>query len=197
MDIDWTYLGKVTGVKNQGSCTSGYAFAATGVTESFFLKKGIFVLLSEQQIIDCTRSQGNQGCNSGWPSSALNYMTFSGITTSSQYPYVGKDQTCRIAGGAYKIAGYTSYPGCNGLTSQLNNSPIAVTVDATNWSPYRSGIFSNCASNINHAVLLVGITGGNWKIKNSWSTGWGEAGYMRMASRNTCGICIYAGVVPR
>lgn len=40
MDIDWTYLGKVTGVKNQGSCTSGYAFAATGVTESFFLMRG-------------------------------------------------------------------------------------------------------------------------------------------------------------
>ena len=48
-----------------------------------------------------------------------------------------------------------------------------MTVDATNWSSYKSGVFTNCATKINHAVLLVGVVGGNWKIKNSWGTGWG------------------------
>jgi aminopeptidase C len=42
---------------------------------------------------------------------------------------------------------------------------------------------------MNHAVLLVGIVSGNWKIKNSWGVKWGENGYIRLAPGNTCGIC--------
>ena len=74
-----------------------------------------------------------------------------------------------------------------------------MTVDASNWSEYRSGVFTNCGKSINHAVLLVGIVGGNWKIKNSWGTGWGESGFIRLgaAGSSTCGVCNYAGVVPK
>ena len=74
------------------------------------------------------------------------------------------------------------------------NRPLSVTVDATNWSHYTSGVFNNCRASINHAVLLVGVVGGNWKIKNSWGTSWGESGYIRLASGNTCGVCQYAAV---
>lgn len=196
-DVDWTAQGKVTPVKNQGQCGSCWAFSAVGVTESFFLFKGQNTNLSEQQLVDCSRPQGNQGCNGGWPHSALTYVQANGITSESAYPYVARDQQCKTQGGAWKIAGYNSYSGCNGLSSQINNSPISVTVDATNWSPYKSGVFNNCATGINHAVLLTGVVGGNWKIKNSWGTSWGEAGYIRLASGNTCGVCVYAGVVPK
>jgi C1A family cysteine protease len=50
-----------------------------------------------------------------------------------------------------------------------------------------------------HAVTLVGY--GNdpvtaldyWKIKNSWSTEWGEDGYVRIArGTNVCGVASYA-----
>jgi hypothetical protein len=58
------------------------------------------------------------------------------------------------------------------LASGIEKHPVTVTVDTTNWSLYRSGIFNNCKASINHAVLLVGVSGGNWKIKNSWGTGW-------------------------
>jgi cathepsin L len=61
--------------------------------------------------------------------------------------------------------------------SQINNSPIAVTVDATRWSSYRSGIFNNCplsSSSTNLSALLVGFVGGAWKIKNSWGIGWAK-----------------------
>lgn len=196
-DVDWTTQGKVTPVKNQGQCGSCWAFSAVGVLEAWFLFKGQNLNLSEQQLVDCSRPQGNQGCNGGWPHSALSYIQANGITTSAAYPYVAKDQACKTQGGAYKISGYTSYSGCPGLSSQINNSPVSVTVDATNWSPYRSGVFTNCATGINHAVLLVGVIGGAWKIKNSWGTGWGEAGYIRLGSGNTCGVCAYAGVVPK
>ena len=86
--------------------------------------------------------------------------------------------------------------GCNGLSNGINSSPISVSVDATNWSRYGGGVFNNCNASINHAVLLVGVVGGNWKIKNSWGTSWGESGYIRLASGNTCGVCAYPGVVP-
>jgi cathepsin L len=196
-DVDWTTQGKVTKVKNQGSCGSCWAFSAVGVLESFYLFKGQTTNLAEQQLVDCSRPQGNQGCNGGWPHSALTYVQANGITTETAYPYVAKDQTCKTQGGAFKIAGYNSYSGCNGLSTQINNSPISVTVDATNWSPYRTGVFTNCGTGINHAVLLVGVVGGAWKIKNSWGTGWGEAGYIRLGGGNTCGVCAYAGVVPK
>ncbi len=195
-DIDWQAQGKVSAVKNQGQCGSCWAFSATGVLESVYLMHGQSVSLSEQQLVDCSRPQGNQGCNGGWPSSALNYVKANGITSESAYPYAARDQTCKTQGGAWKISGFSSYSGCNGIVSQLNNSPVSVTVDATNWSPYRSGVFTNCGASINHAVLAVGVVGGAWKIKNSWGTGWGESGYIRIGGGNTCGVCAYAGVVP-
>ena len=196
-DVDWVSQGKVSPIKNQGQCGSCWAFSATGVMESWAKFKGQNVNLSEQQLVDCSRPQGNQGCNGGWPSSALKYVQANGITTESAYAYVARDQSCKTQGGSFKISGYNSYSACNGLQSSINNSPVSVTVDASKWSSYRSGVFSNCGTSINHAVLLVGVISGNWKIKNSWGTGWGESGYIRLGSGNTCGVCAYAGVVPK
>ena len=196
-DIDWTSKGKVSGVKNQGQCGSCWAFSATGVMESWSMIKGSSANLSEQQLVDCSRPQGNQGCNGGWPSSALKYVQANGIASQSEYPYVARDQSCKKNGGNFKISGYSSASGCSGLSSDINNHPISVTVDASNWSAYRSGVFNNCKASINHAVLLVGVVSGNWKIKNSWGGSWGESGYIRLASGNTCGVCQYAGVVPK
>lgn len=172
-DIDWTTQGKVSGVKNQGQCGSCWAFSATGVMESSALFKGQSVSLSEQQLVDCSGGYGNHGCNGGWPSSALNYVKANGIRSESEYPYVARDQSCKAQGGSFRISGFSSFTGCSGLSSAINGRPISVTVDASNWSPYRGGIFNNCATGINHAVLLVGFVGGSWKIKNSWGTGWG------------------------
>lgn len=196
-DVDWTTQGKVSKIKNQGQCGSCWAFSATGVMESWALFKGQNVDLSEQQLVDCSRPQGNQGCNGGWPSSALKYVIANGIASGSEYPYVGKDQTCKKNGGSFKIGGQTSFASCNGLSSGINSHPISVTVDASNWSTYRSGVFTNCRTGINHAVLLVGVVGGNWKIKNSWGAGWGESGFIRLGPGNTCGVCSNAGIYPQ
>ena len=80
-DVDWTTQGKVSKVKNQGQCGSCWAFSATGVMESWWLIKGQSVDLSEQQLVDCSRPQGNQGCSGGWPHSALSYVQANGITS--------------------------------------------------------------------------------------------------------------------
>ncbi len=67
---------------------------------------------------------------------------------------------------------------------------------------YVSGIFNaTCGTAVNHAILAVGFgtdaeLGLNyWKVKNSWGSGWGEEGYIRLVrdplingGQGQCGI---------
>jgi cathepsin L len=159
------------------------------------IQDGSKVDLSEQQLVDCSRKYGNQGCNGGWMDSAFDYIIDNGITNSATYPYTARDQLCKTNGGSYKISGYVDIDGCTDLLNALSARPISVAVDASNWSPYKSGIFNNCGENVNHGVLLVGATENFWKIKNSWGTSWGEQGFVRLQnaqnSLDTCAICQY------
>jgi len=140
--------------------------------------------------MDCS---ANSGCNGGWPATALSYVQSNGLTNSSDYPYVAKQGSCKKTGGSFKISGVGNVGAlCSALTTSIVTQPIAVAVDATNWSPYRSGVFNNCSNAINHAVFLVGVLSGNWKIKNSWGASWGESGFIRLQSGNTCGLCLYS-----
>lgn len=98
--FDWRQNYGVSKVKNQGSCGSCWAFSATGAIESrLFIQYGPGPrgdrtertprLLSEQQLIDCSQGKyGNHGCNGGWPSWAIDYVTDTGgIACEKCYPY--------------------------------------------------------------------------------------------------------------
>ena len=191
-DIDWVAAGKVTPVKNQAQCGSCWAFSAVAAIESGLLVAGQGATnLSEQQLVDCSRSYGNQGCNGGWMDSAFQYVRDKGLTTTQAYPYVARDQACAIDSGSVKIKSFVDVPGCDNLWNALSGRPVSVAVDASNWSSYKSGVFSTCGTAVNHGVLLVGATDNYWVIKNSWATGWGENGFIRLARGNTCAICGY------
>jgi len=75
---------------------------------------------------------------------AFQYIKDKGIASGTSYPYVGKDQKCKIDGGSRKVTGYVNVAGCDNLLNTLFQRPASVAVDATNWSPYRTGVFSNC-----------------------------------------------------
>ena len=187
--IDWTTKGIISPVKDQGQCGSCWAFSAVGTLEAYSLMKGKSVNLSEQQLVDCSKKYGNMGCNGGYNIQGLNYVKDHGITYTSSYPYVAKTQTCKVDGGDFKISGVSAASGCSGILTALQSRPVGVSVDANNWSKYASGIFNNCKTSIDHDVMLVGATDTYWKIKNSWSSSWGENGFIRLAPGNTCGIC--------
>jgi C1A family cysteine protease len=189
-DVDWTTQGATTPVKNQGSCGSCWAFSATGALEGLsYLTNKVLESFSEQQLVDCSGSYGNQACNGGLMDNAFKYVKDHGILHEDQYVYKGVKQTCSQNAGPFKISGFTDIKNCNDLATGLSGRPIAVAVDATNWSPYKSGVFNNCKTALNHGVLLVGATDQYWKVKNSWGATWGEAGFVRLTRGNTCGIC--------
>ena len=119
----------------------------------------------------------------------VNEISHLGITTQKEYPYVPMKRPCQTDGGAFKITGYTDIRNCNTLANTIMSRVVSVAVDASKWSRYASGVFENCDKKLNHGVTLVGVKNGSWWVKNSWGNGWGEKGFIRLASGNTCGIC--------
>jgi cathepsin L len=202
-EIDWTAKGAVSAVKNQGQCGSCWSFSTTGALESsYFLEHKQMMSFSEQQLVDCCGAKGFgcQGCSGAWPEDAMNYVNKFGIMGESEYPYTARDGQCKNTDSAKKILN-ASQPWSmvrKGDVDQLANAlkvqPISICVDASRWSLYKSGVFNNCKTQpLDHAVLLVGVAAdGTWRVKNSWSTGWGESGYIRLSPGNTCGVAEHA-----
>ena len=188
--IDQREYGVVSGVKNQGQCGSCWAFSTTGSIEGFQAQQsGYMQTYSEQQLVDCSGSYGNQGCNGGQMTEGLSYVIQNGITTEAQYPYYAQDGYCQYNGGGYRFNQYATAQASNaGLKSAVAVRPTSVGVDAQNWSFYGGGVFSDCGGSIDHGVLAVGYTEDYWIVKNSWGPGWGESGYIRLAMGNTCAI---------
>ena len=61
MTVDWRAAGAVTPVKDQGNCSSCWAFAATGALEGRnWIMRGHLVSFSEQQQVSCNGTCG--GC---------------------------------------------------------------------------------------------------------------------------------------
>merc|ERR1719412_2235880 len=187
-DVDWVSKGAVTPVKDQGRCGSCWAFSATAAIESYaeLAGKGLKVL-SAQQINSCDKRDG--GCNGGNTETAYEYVKGAGgIELNSDYPYTsggGQTGSCKFNSGriAVSISGYHSVSrGESALKSALNEGPASVCLAASSWQSYRGGILSRCDNQVDHCVQTTGYSGSSyWRIRNSWGTGWGESGFIRLA----------------
>jgi len=94
------------------------------------------------------------------------------------------------------VSGYTSIASNNAsatMTALATKGPLSISVAAGNWQTYESGVFQNTAVNgpnnewgVDHDVQMVGyghdadLNLDFWIVRNSWSTLWGEAGFIRL-----------------
>jgi cathepsin L len=207
---DWRKDGPVSGgvvtpVKNQAQCGSCWAFSTTGSVEGCHaLSTKKIVSLSEQNLMDCSFSQGNEGCNGGLMTQAMNYIISNrGIDTEASYPYTARDGTCHYnaANSGSTLGSYTNVASGNeaDLLLKASQGPTSVAIDASrsSFQFYSSGIYSDpsCSSSqLDHGVLVIGWGNGYWLVKNSWGSDWGMNGYIEMArnSKNMCGIATMA-----
>lgn len=195
--INWLAAGLMSGVKNQGACGACWAFTTTALVESLYKKKyNTEINLSEQELVDCsiTSTYMNYGCNGGFNPNGLNYYRLFGSHLESQYPYIGRQSTCKkLYTNSYKVASVTTVKKGSlvALLTALSKGPVATAYFVANdFYGYRSGIYDyrrgcKLATNINHAVLAVGYdlnpAAPYIMFKNSWGKYFGEGGYFRMS----------------
>ena len=210
---DWRDHGRVSPVKDQGSCGSCWAFSTVANLEGlYYATKGVMKTFSEQMLVDCDTS--DSGCNGGLMQYAFTWLKKNGIMLDSDYPYTGTKGTCKSDKTKYVDMSVTGYKKLGSSWSTWSavdedevkeflyeTGPLAIALNADPLQTYSSGILdltsTKCpTSGINHAVTLVGYGTENnvayWIVKNSWGTSWGEKGYFRIRRGNgTCGINCY------
>lgn len=203
--VDWEKAGKVQVVKDQKGCGSCWAFSAVGALESAYaLEKGELPSLSEQELVDCSHSYGNDGCDGGYMHWAYDYVMENGLNTEADYKYWGIRLPCRKSTSKQRYTlkkcvkvGLTT----DDLTASLVGRPVAAGF-YVNWDfwLYDTGIFNpkKCEGDANHGILITGYSLDDniphYRIKNSWGKDWGENGYFRMAiGKEAKGTCVIAG----
>jgi len=210
----YDYRSYFLGIRNQGQCSSCWAFATMAQLESTYWMKhsttvgAVNQYLSVQQLVDCDTT--SSGCNYGYPSEAMSYLQTNYAMTDASYTYSAVESSCKFNsakttpvrvtgvkyGGKYYYPWYPIY-----VTGLLANGPVVVLVGVNNaFNIYASGIFSAaCATGVNHSVLVVGYGYNSttnqyyYIVRNSWGTTWGISGYMYVLDDGiACSIPMYA-----
>ncbi|EYC05933.1 hypothetical protein Y032_0079g1264 [Ancylostoma ceylanicum] len=174
------------------------AFSATGALERQHARaSGQMVSFSEQNLVDCSTKYGNHGCNGGLMDLTFEYIKDNhGIDTEESYPYVGRDMKCHFKKKDFGAVdnGCVDLPEGDEKALKIavaTQGPISIAIDAGHRTLqlYKKGVYydEECScEELDHGVLLVGYgtdpgAGDYWPVKNSWGTGWGEKGYIRIA----------------
>jgi Papain family cysteine protease len=167
--------------------------------------------LSIQELLDCDTT-ADQGCTGGNPLLSFYFIHRFGLTSWDKYPYVGYADKCKsnlikLPVATVKSWGIISPNHENHMELVLRYiGPIAVGVNGASSSflSYSGGIYDkpDCKQGANHALLITGYGQEKhrdgtivryWIARNSWGTGWGEHGFVRVrrgeGSKGIPGVC--------
>jgi hypothetical protein len=191
--FDWREKVKLSAVKNQGNCGSCWAFSTTATwRDAMIVQAGEVGDGSEQNVLDCNVQR--YGCDGGYFDVSSIWVSPGAVREADYAPYKAVKGSCNSA--AKKFAKAISWKYIQGAgggdptvddikTAIMTYGPVSVGVAAgEDWNSYSGGILSGskCTSKqLNHAVQIVGWGKDHWVVRNSWGTGWGEQGYIRMA----------------
>lgn len=210
-EVDWRAAGAVTAPQDQGICGSCWSFGSTGAIEgAYFLKYGSLHVFAEQELMDCSWAFGNNACDGGEDYRAYDWILQNGgISFKSNYgPYLMADGQCKASQLTPDavLTGYVNVTSANDdsvlMDALYNYGPQSISIDASQpgLSFYVSGVYNDplCKRDVNdldHSVLAAGYgtdpqTGLKyWLVKNSWSTYWGDQGYIKIVrGAADCGV---------
>jgi len=197
--VDWRQTeGVVTEVKNQGQCGSCWAFSVTETLESHFalVMKQTAPVLGPQQLVSCMANPdkcgGSGGCDGATQPLGFAYTETTGLSLEASYPYTAQTGTCDTSKIAPVVTntGLVQLPTNNytaliGAVATVGPVSISVAAGSFGWQLYFGGVYTgSCDYDMDHAVQLVGYGEDSgklyWLVRNSWGSGWGESGYIRM-----------------
>lgn len=221
VDIDWASRGCVTAAIDQGQCQASWAISAVGALEAAHcINTGALVRLSSQDVISCG-TNGQNTCSGGVSSRAfewLSHINDGGVCTEGSFPYsssAGSAQGCpknsdpnfacaKVDVGAhfYDVQHFRDH---TQLETTVRQQPVAAlaTTGVQYFQYIKGGVLMGdeaaCPSQqLDSSVLIVGfgtLDGVKyWKIRNSWSTWWGDGGFAYIergfqgAENGACGI---------
>ena len=199
--VDWRTKGVVSPVQDQGQAGTCYSFSTAAAVESArAIKSGVLTKLSEQQIVDCSTIKNggpNMGVNGGQISATFDWIgKTNGLCTESAYPYVSGtttttgtcQKTCTdVAGSDVQSVFEVPVKSDSAMMTAISNTVVSIAIEAdqSSFQLYKSGIFTGkCGTSLDHAVALVGYTDSYYILRNSWSTDWGQSGYMYIGKGN-------------
>jgi len=213
---NWTAMGAVTPVKNQGPhgyCgTFGRVASAEG---TFFKQTGKLVSFSEEELVDCI----------GWSKDQWSYFSPKGFMTTADYPYNltnYPDQNPPIPGNPCEYKKKKVVEGTDngffnfttgGASNEAqmaafihHNGPVSAGINANVFGMREKGCekkgdcfitVDNCndpkikGKGIDHSITVVGYgtdkkNGDYWIIKNSWSANFANGGFINVARGINC-----------
>jgi len=198
--VDWR--SQLNDIKDQGQCGSCWAFSAVGALEGVHsIKKGNLYNLAEQELVDCSTSYGNEGCNGGLMDYAFQYaIDKKGLAAQTDYPYTAYDGDCQTV--TARNAPVTSFVdvtpnSADALKAAINQHPISVAIEADTFTFqfYSGGVINDdsCGIDLDHGVVAVGYDDAAnppyYLVRNSWGASWGDAGHVKIGIQDGPGIC--------
>jgi C1A family cysteine protease len=201
-EVDWRTKngGKVSPVKDQGTCGSCVSFGTVGLLESMgLIEKNVLLDLSEADLHFC--SSHGENCGGWYPAAALQSVKSRGVCDEAHFPYAtafsngaphcvtAPDRASHIY--RFNSSNWVIFDAYRKDYLTHHGPMVACLTVYDDFFSYGGGVYHHVTGVRagGHCILVVGYSQaqGCWICKNSWGTSWGEAGYFRIAF-GECGI---------